>query len=342
MSTAFGEAARRRPDELVAMWIESPGGPIRLRVVGRRLASRLAAPLRHLVVAGDGHERAPALRLDVWDEMVARVPCPLQSDPSAFPQDVNGTPVRVDPADSQRIWTAGDGSVTELDGAAGHMVAWRADGSRLSIEERGRPFPVALQRWLQSRGLVTLHAAAVASKGRAALIVGDSGSGKSTTALACAGAGLAFIGDDQVAVSRSDEGAVAHSLFASVRVDGIVERLRPVAPRDVHRSPNGNGNGKSLVLLSEPGTVVVPSAAIAAVIVATVCPVSESTLERATAKEALRALVPSTLLGVIADRPEVLRGCVRTVLGIPTYRLCSGRDLDAVPRLVSRALDEAG
>lgn len=336
MANAFNEAARRRPEELVVTWIESPGGPIRLRVVGRHLARRLAAPLGHLV----GREQQPALRLDVWDGTVAGVPCPLEWDASAFPRDVNGTPVRVDPADWQRIWTAGEGSVTELDVAAGHMVAWRADGSRLSIEERGRPFPVAFQTWLQSRGVVTLHAAAVAREGRAALIVGDSGSGKSTAALACVGAGLAFLGDDQVAVSRTNGRPVAHSLFASVRVDGIVERLRPVVAHDVHRP--ANGNGKVLVLLSKPGAAVVRSASIAAIIVATVCPGKASTLERASAREALQAVVPSTMLGVLTDRPAVLQGCVHAVLGSATYRLRSGRDLDAVPPLVSQALADAG
>lgn len=170
--------------------------------------------------------------------------------------------------------------------------------------------------------------------------MGDSGSGKSTAALACAGAGLAFLGDDQVAVSLSNGRPVAHSPFASVRVDGIVERLRHVAAHDVHRSANGNGKG--LVLLSKPGTVVVPSASIAAIMVATVCPAEESTLERASAREALRAVVPSTMLGVLADRPAVLQGCVHALLGSATYRLRSGRDPDAVPRLVSQALIDAG
>jgi hypothetical protein len=335
MASAFREAARRRPDELVVVWLESPGGPIRLRVVGRHLASRVTAPLRHLV----GRQQPPALRLDVWDETVAGVPCPLEFDPPAFPRDIIGTPVRVDDADPQRMWTAADGSLTELDGAAGRMVAWRADGSRLSIEERGRPFPVALQTWLQSRGVVTLHAAAVACEGRAALIVGDSGSGKSTAALACAEAGLAFLGDDQVPVSRSNGAAVAHSLFASVRLDVIVERIGRLVAHDVQRSANGDGKG--LVLLSQPGTMVVPSARIAAIIVATVSPARESALERTSAKEALRALVPSTMLGVLTDRTAVLQGCVRTVLGSTTYRLRSGRDLDAVPRLVSQALADA-
>jgi hypothetical protein len=238
------------------------------------------------------------------------------------------------------MWTAGQGAVTELDSAEARMVGWRADASTLSIEERARPFPVALQRWLQSRGVLTVHAAAVACEGRAALIVGESGSGKSTTALACAAGGFGFLGDDQVAVSDPDGRPVAHSLFASARVDEIVHRLGPGVPHTVDLAPNGGG--KSLVLLSGPGTTVVPSATVAAVIVASVSPRGESTLVRATAKDALRALLPSTMLGVVDDQPAVFRAATRIVLGRRTYRLSSGRDLDAVPRLVAQVLADSG
>ena len=333
MATAFDEAARRRPAELVVTWIGTAGGPVRLRVVGRDLARHVAAALGHLA----GPEQPAALDVDLWDEAVTAVPCPLPSDPGGFPRDVNGTLVRLDATDASRLWTLGAGAVTELDGARGRLVGWRADGSALSIEERGRPFPVALQAWLQSRGVVTLHAAGVACAGRAALIVGDSGSGKSTTALACATAGFGFLGDDQIAVAWAGAAPMAHSLFASARVDGTVPEVWRAFP-DVDQPPAG----KVRVMLPAPGTAVVPSAALSAVIVASVDAGQKSLLERATAKEALRATVPSTLLGVVADRPVVLQGCARALLGRPTFRLRLGRDLDAVPGLVARALAESG
>jgi len=334
MATAFEEAARRRPDELVASWIDSPGGPIRLKVVGRRLAAHLDASLGHLAAA----EQPPALRVDLWDEAVTGVPCPVPTAHGTFPRDVNGTPVRLGP-ETSTIWTAGHGAVNEVDLDGGRMVGWRADGSRLRIEERARPFPVALQAWLQTRGVVTVHAAAVACEGRAALIVGDSGSGKSTTALACAAAGFGFLGDDQVAITRDEGRAVVHSLFASARVDGTVDSVEEAVPYTVHPAPTEEG--KALVLFSDSGTTVLRSAALAAIIVASVVPEAESALEPAGAKEALRAMVPSTMLGVVLDRPTVLQGTARTVFGVRTYRLRSGRDVDAVPRLVAQALTQS-
>ena len=93
--------------------------------------------------------------------------------------------------------------------------------------------------------------------------------------------------------------------------------------------------------MSGPAAVAVPSAALVAVVVACVAPEEASTLVRATAKDALRAMVPSTMLGVLTDRAAVLRGCARAVIGRPTYLLRSGLDVDAVPDLVARALRQA-
>ena len=50
MAVAFEAAARLRPDELVESWLLSAGGPIRLQVVGRRLADHMAGALGHLAV----------------------------------------------------------------------------------------------------------------------------------------------------------------------------------------------------------------------------------------------------------------------------------------------------
>ncbi len=51
---------------------------------------------------------------------------------------------------------------------------------------------------LRVNGVYGLHAAAVCTEGRALVLVGDSGAGKSTTATALANAGCGYLGDDGV------------------------------------------------------------------------------------------------------------------------------------------------
>jgi hypothetical protein len=94
-----------------------------------------------------------------------------------------------------------------MNGASSPARGRRVPGARLIGAARSfaidRVTGEVVWPWTQpgSRPVVTLHAAGVACAGRAALIVGDSGSGKSTAALACASAGFGFLGDDQVAAS---------------------------------------------------------------------------------------------------------------------------------------------
>lgn len=51
------------------------------------------------------------------------------------------------------------------------------------------------------QNLAPLHAAAIAQRGRAVLLMGDSGAGKTTTAMQCLSAGLDFISEDSTFVS---------------------------------------------------------------------------------------------------------------------------------------------
>ena len=62
---------------------------------------------------------------------------------------------------------------------------------------------------LHQRGLLVLHASAVAIDDRAALFVGPQGAGKTTTAAACYAEGFDLLDDDVVAVEIDDDGRPA-------------------------------------------------------------------------------------------------------------------------------------
>lgn len=88
---------------------------------------------------------------------------------------------------------------------------------------RAHPGHYALAAWLAGPRTQVLHAGAVAYNGAAALIVGGSGFGKSTTVLACARAGAGFLGDDLVLVETVGENDMAsptvHCLFATAKLN---------------------------------------------------------------------------------------------------------------------------
>jgi hypothetical protein len=88
---------------------------------------------------------------------------------------------------------------------------------------RAHPGCYGLAAWLAGPRSQILHAGAVAYDGAAALIVGGSGVGKSTTVLACAMAGAGFLGDDLVLVEAGEENGAAqprvHCLYATAKLN---------------------------------------------------------------------------------------------------------------------------
>ena len=87
---------------------------------------------------------------------------------------------------------------------------------------RAHPASTALAAWLTGASTQVLHAGAIAYEGAAALVIGASGAGKSTTVLACAMAGACFLGDDLILVeSAGDDDAepTVHCLFATLKLN---------------------------------------------------------------------------------------------------------------------------
>ena len=91
---------------------------------------------------------------------------------------------------------------------------------------RARPAVHAIAAWAAGRGVMPVHAGAVARDGRALLLIGRGGRGKTTTTLTLAARGWQLIADDLCFLETTPAGPVVHGLYATaVLTPAMVERV---------------------------------------------------------------------------------------------------------------------
>lgn len=114
------------------------------------------------------------------------------------------------------------------------------------VEPISYPLGTAISSWAVNNGLFPAHAAAVEINGRGVLLVGESGAGKSTTALACTLAGSGLIGDDLCLIDPV--GRVIHSWYGTVKLlDDSAEALGATGWQRL----GVNDMGKAVVAVSQ-------------------------------------------------------------------------------------------
>lgn len=197
---------------------------------------------------------------------------------------------------------------------------------------------LAFLEMLKRRGRFCLHAACLARDGRAVVIAGQAGAGKSTLALGLARAGLDYLGDDMMFLRR--EGETVHALGFSDAV-GVTPNtaawLHELAGLAEH--PPDPGFPKHLVRVDDHFNARVVSEAVPAMLVfPQIVPGDTSRLEPLAPNEAWLRLVPDILL----TEPTSTQAHLDTVTALTTqvecFTLFAGGDLDTSANLVAERL----
>ncbi|WAT18944.1 hypothetical protein OZN62_05065 [Aurantiacibacter sp. MUD11] len=189
---------------------------IRLRFAGAALVDLVLPALEHLLVEGETAPQ-PDLTVCLWDEATTGVGMPASpwsTDDFTSRREIhgaNGPGVKV-----AYDMYCGIFSVVSLDDGCAYW--WISSPERLPAYERAAPLREILQAWSEHKRGVFVHAAAVGDTSGAILLVGKGGSGKSTTAMAAASAGLRLVGEDYCLLSYRDRTPMVHSLFASAKL----------------------------------------------------------------------------------------------------------------------------
>jgi hypothetical protein len=228
-------------------------------------------------------------------------------------------------------------SLSMLDRQTGRAIFWTRDAEALPQSERGAPFKTIFHWWAEACGSLLLHAAAVGYGSGAVLLVGEGGSGKSTTAFSCAAAGLNYLGDDYCAAGGQGAPYV-FSLYGTGKL---------TAESALHFSAGATGcrerragEEKTIFYLHEiyPG-LAVEGLPLRAILVPRFLPAATTTsVHPVPAVEAFKALAPSTISQLPGAGAATFRSLGRLVAQVPAFELLLARDFADIGAIVRRFL----
>ncbi|SRR5579871_6857329 len=319
------------------------GHATRIRCAGDAQLAQLRRPFEHLAAAA----ASPDLTIHVWN-CSSLAPGPLLAAPLERLRE-NWTKVcgpRGELVDFHSdavsaIFHPGPNVLSVLDLERGHAYFLAQNDDPLPFWELGSPFRHILHRWFASRGLQFTHAAAVGGSCGGVLLAGKGGSGKSTTALLCAAAGLSYVGDDYCLIDS--HAACAFSLYNTAKLKGEEDVARVPEVRD--RSINSDsfergGHGKGVFLLADVWPERMTSGfPLRAILLPVITGAPNTRLEACAPSEALLGLAPSTIAQLPCAAQADANRLAALTEKLPAYKLVLGRDLAEIPAAVRRVLE---
>jgi hypothetical protein len=328
---AFSATARgsERVERHYAMAAET----ICLRFAGAALERCLTPTLAHLLTPPTPR---PSLTVCVWDSAstgTAMPPPPWKPDDQLAQGEIRGY-------NTQRIRTAFDAgsvSLSIMDMELNLGVFWIRNWRDLPYWERGAPLRAILHWWMGSRAYSVVHGAAVGTPSEGVLLVGKSGSGKSTTALACLDAGLAYAGDDYCLLSTRGSPYI-HSMYSSAKLDHGTERRFPRLYAAVS-NPDRPASEKALYFLHRHcPRQIVRGFALRAILIPRITGRHETRLVAASMATVLLNLAPSSLFQLPGRTAATFAAMAEVVRRVPCYALELGTDLSVIPQVIAGIL----
>jgi hypothetical protein len=337
MRAAFAQAVAAHPSELHESFYVFAGQPVSVRILGSELAKNIESPIAHLRV--NVSIPSSKLTIELWDNNKTRR--------RAFPVDPDQDwyEMTFKSQDERFVGQRLPHTFSCLDRESGHIIASIAWHKRIFIYERAKPLARLLLNWHNDRNVPIIHTALVARSDNGVLFAGKSGSGKSTSSLACTIGGFDYLSEDYTGLQLCGDGSfMGHSLYNSVFLNtNHLERFTQLAPYAIRgRLPQEE---KSVVILSQ----VLPqrlarAVSIRALVLPRVTNRRATRLQPASKGEALLALGPSSLLQ-IPNRSLGVCGFARLaelVERIPCFRMELGSDLSSIPRCIDDLLSKVG
>jgi hypothetical protein len=299
-----------------------------LHFAGPALERILSPALEHLKAAPD---EPSSLKVFLFDSASTGVlpPAPAWGlDAYGVRGDIEG----FNTGSIRTLYQPGADVLLMLDRERSEAIYWLADHRKLPYWECSFPLRTIFHWWLEDLPFQPVHAAAVGLQDGGVLIAGRSGSGKSTSALACLNSQLMYAGDDYVLVRHNP--ALAYSLYGTAKlVSDNLARFPGLAP--LVANPERLPDEKALIFVnSHMPEKIGLSFPIRALLVPRISGRRDTVLRRASAAEAFRALAPTTLFQLQGGERRTLAKIGALVEEVPAYTLEAGTDLSQIPERI--------
>ena len=319
--------------EKITKFYRVAGRSVCLSFAGSSLVDLITPALRHLEV---DHLDAPDLTICLWDSVSTHMP------PIHFPwcKDALDARGEVIGFNTDQIYTVLDihtKVLHVLDKKRKLALYWINATADLPWWIGGSPLQLILHWWMSSAGIQLTHAAAIGYPQGGVLLAGKSGSGKSTTSLACMKKGMKYISEDYCLINDKPE-IWAHSVYNSVKIGEKTLRFFPELERHVENQKRAPEDKAFLFHHKFQPEKILLGCPLKALITLIIADAEDSRLEPIGTQEVIASLSVSTMWQLTHTGPSVFNHLKRVAEFLPCYRLHLGRDLTQAPELIGGLL----
>lgn len=310
-------------------------GILCVRFAGEDLLSKLTPAMAHI----ETQPAEPSLTIYCWDSETTGVAignppwCAAAFGPKGHIEGYNTETVRT-------VYQPGADVLNMMHVPSRTGIYWVRSPAVLPYWECSFPMRALLHWWSRERPFQLVHAGAVGNEKGGVLLTGKSGSGKSTTAMACLNSPLGYAGDDYVMIENGLRPYV-HSLYSTAKLvpDGI--GLLPGMQEKIS-NPDTMRDEKAMFFLHQhyPGKLS-SGFPVKAIFLPRVTHQKDTKLCPATHGEALFALAPTTVLHLEGDSKLAFEKMSRFVQSVPCFWLEVGTDMAQIPAAIQSFLEQA-
>ena len=311
------------------------GKVIRLNFATEDMIPFIMPAFNHLIASNSA---TPDLEVFLWDVDSSGVPMiPRPWDDDAFlPRGevkgfCNGRFITTFQPDRNAL------SIVDLE--KNQAIFWVKSARDIAYFETGTPLLGILPQWFLSKGLCFVHGGAVGLKDSGVLIVGQGGSGKSTTALQCLDSALFFLADDYCLLEFEPSPRV-YSLYSTGKLDAAHSRMFTFLQPALHNKDNLQTE-KALFFLSPLfSDRLVGSLPLKAIVIPRFVDHDRILIRPASSADGFRALVPSTLFQIAGFGKNISSSISKIIRDIPCFNMYVGPDLTQIPEAMQKMLRE--